>query len=287
MKNLWILLALSFSFMSSAKTTLRVDAPQLNDVEASKGILLKALIEDAVRSHSSYILSQDSKSEASLTSSLHKLDNNYLFIMALNTKDNSRSERVKLSSLDELDTAVSRLSDSVLEGKTLAETATQGEILNRDSRSRERVKSIRGFELGLGTGFPLTQPLGDKEAMWALGFGFAWDVDEAFLETRWDALSHFGDNNPGSYNTFTLGGNYFWHDTSRYGVFSGANFGFANSSNSKIQSKSGFHIGLDTGVLLFRHADVNLEFRARYMIMVSQIKGAYPQLFSMILGLHL
>jgi hypothetical protein len=277
---------LLLSFSALAKTSLRVDEPKLNDVDAAKGSLVKALTEDAARANSGYTVSSDAKAEAVLSPQLHKLDSNYLLIIVFNNKGSSRSERVKLSGLDELDTAIARMTDALLNGKSFSDTASKGEILTRDTKARERVKSVRGFEIAIGTGVPFTKPLGKKEAMWAFGLGFAWDVDEAFMELRYDVLDHFGEED-GTYNTFTLGANYLWQDDGRYSLFSGGNFGFANSSNSKIGSKSGFHFGIDTGALLFRHTDVNLEIRLRYMIMLGEIKGAMPQLGSVVLGLHL
>jgi hypothetical protein len=214
------------------------------------------------------------------------LENSYILIIALSDKNISRSDKLKISNLDELDTASSRLTNAVLDNKSLSETLAQGDVLSNDERRRERVKSVRGFEVAVGTATPLSNALGAKEVMWAFGMGQAYDVGEAFIEVRWDILSHFGDFS-GTYNAFTLGGNYIWKDDGRTAFFSGGHFGFGHSKEDVYGSGSGFHFGLDTGVLFFRQADVNLELRLRYMVMAKSLKDSYPQLGSLVLGIHL
>jgi hypothetical protein len=293
MKKISILtLSLLLSAFSYAKTPLSIGEIVLVDVPgANRSPLIKSLVEDSVRNSSGFELSSDSKN--TLRTDLIRLENSYLIIMVLNENAKTRSRKLKIQNLDEIDTGIQRCAQALLENQELPETAKRGSVLKYDDDQNRRIKSRRGFEVSVGSAFGLSSPLtrqsggrNSHEPMWALGFGFAWDLPKAFMETRWDILSHFGGDS-GNYNAFTLGGNYIWKEIDRTAFFSGAHFGFGNSSNRSFSSGSGFHFGADTGVLFFREADVNLELRLRYMVLARQIRGELPQSLGLSLGIHL
>lgn len=242
-------------------------------------------------------LKQFSKKPGTLVIEISKIEDLVFMAVDLQREDKSTDSRlVKLESLKELDIALKRAITSLLESTALKNTAERGAVLSAETSAPTRVKSLRGGQISTGVFAPLTDSFGTYRPFYNLGASWGWDLDLAVLEFRSDFLI----GGPGSKSfgfLSTLGGSYNWYNNKSMSVFSGLGVGFGSlrtqveriegSYNYKETERTyGFATSIDTGVVFFRHADVNLDVRARLNFMPYTLNGSFPLLGGLVLGIR-
>ena len=124
--------------------------------------------------------------------------------------------------------------------------------------------------------------------MWGFHGAVVWDVRDVLVDLRADF--QFGDNNVDTFAfTATIGGRYVWYDARRFGIYSGLEVGFgyvrADAPGTDLE-RSAFLVGGNTGVLLLRHSDINLDLRVRLVMLTESLEGTLPVLLGVSLGLR-
>ena len=157
--------------------------------------------------------------------------------------------------------------------------------LQSGAAATERQESFKAIEINLGAAFPASKAFAKKDTHYALGVGYSWDVDTAFIEARLDFINRFSKPAQ-SYTAFTLGGNFFFLDEEMYSFFAGANFGLGIVKIKGIDAKGGFHVGADLGAVFLKQADVNLDTRLRLIYNTSEINNTHPVIVAFLVGLR-
>lgn len=229
----------------------------------------------------------ESGGDMTINASVSQLKDNYI-VMLTGTRSNGekQSEKTKIASFDEVDVAIKRLVAAMIEGVHVQQTAERGAVFSGEQREMTRVKSIAGWEFFLGAGWPITDALKSHETMWALGIGYGWDVYDWLVDIRADFQAGFGEVRTNTMS-FTIGTSYVWLNQRKFGLFSGAEMGFAHvRSDDYDDSKSGFTLVADTGILFLRHSNINLDLRMRAMFLTDNFNGEVPIIGGLLIGLH-
>jgi hypothetical protein len=290
---------LSLTLLSAAAfadNTVFVDTVALTGEEPRRGETVYKLVVTEIENLKGYtILNADrAKADFVVSPSLTRLESASVLNIKLSGQQN-RAQSVRIERFDEVDTAVARLVRAVFENKSIADTAAQGEILDRDQKNFSQVKSIKGWTFNVG---PAIAPNAFSESAnwWAFGLGYAWDVRDAFVELNANFMGRFGAN-LSSYSNFVLTYNHILSDSGRSAFYAGGEFGFGSSTTETdsgsglssllgVSAATGFNLGASAGVLLMRHADINLDFRFRVAFLTSKLLGETPVVSSLTAGLH-
>lgn len=291
MKKIFLFLSLiSFFIYAPSAYTASSQAFSLgkvdgHGVESGQIDTLKALIKSEIVSHenTSYV---EGKNSTVIDATITKLDKQILVV--LNSRVGLKilqSERTKIDSWDEIDVVVKRLVTALIENKPLEETAERGVVLGTEQQSATRVKSISGWTFALGGGFPMTNSLGSYKPMFAFGGGYGWDVDHFLVELRADFQVGYNDADM-NVSSFSLGGHYIWLDQRKIAAYSGIDLGFASAEDNVGTSKNGFALGGNTGILLLRNADINLDLRFRLMTITDKLNNSVPVIGSTLIGIR-
>jgi hypothetical protein len=271
--------------------SVEVEDVQVVGTSSERGEVVRSLIVGEIEGTPGYTV--EKKGATRLKPSLTRLESAYVLRLSAEGEI-TRSRSVRLADFDEIDTAAKRVVRAVLTGVEIADDAKQGETLAYDNKRISRMSALRGWQLGFGAATPFSSPGSNPGVLWAFGLGYAWDVREAFIELRWDLMSHFGGSGSSNalpemdaYNSLAIGAQYVWWDTGRIGAFSGVEFGFGSyASVSALEAASGFHFAGDVGLLFLRQADVNLETRFRLSMLAKSVNGSVPVVGSLLLGVH-
>lgn len=201
------------------------------------------------------------------------------------------SRETNLNSLDEIDLALSRSLEALIENKALKETAERGKAVGGELKNTTKVRSVQGFQVSLGTAAPMTKAFRSYQPLGSIALSYAWDLDPWIIEARGDWAFGFGDEG-GHLLSTSIGGHYTWLSERQYAVFSGLDLGFGTASLKDPNSpydRTGYAasmVGLNTGILLLRHADVNFEIRARVQSLTRKVNDSVPLLGGISLGIR-
>ncbi len=287
---------LASPIVAAADTLVFVDPVALTGEEERRGETVRKLVVTEIESLKGYTIETESRTKAALivTPSLTRLESASVLNLKMSGQQ-SRAQSVRIQNFDEVDTAVARLVRAVFENKSIAETAAQGEILDRDQKNFSQVKSIKGWTFNVG---PAIAPNGFNEASnwWTFGLGYAWDVRDAFVELNANFMGRFGAN-LSSYSNLVLAYNHILSDSGRSAFYAGGDFGFGSATTERTSGSglssllgvtvaSGFNLGASAGILMMRHADINLDFRFRIAFLSSKLLGETPVVSSLTAGLH-
>lgn len=221
------------------------------------------------------------KENANLVLQLRILKIGQSYIVALEKlKDNevSYSSSLKASTLDEMDTVVSRLTQSVLQEAPVDSNARVNNLTQTESRKNEvRKETERYWYFGLG-GFGLRN-LEANKVNYNLSIGYVWDMHwYASAKLFWDGTFSTGSNKA-SFNDFGIGGYYFFRDTDITPLAT-VDFGFGSSTKSAsvtpTEDTDGFVLGLGTGLRLFRLSKTNIELLLRYAVLLKENSQGMP-----------
>lgn len=159
-------------------------------------------------------------------------------------------------------------------------------LIGFSAYGQERQESLKSIEISFGANFPTSRAFEKKDAHYSLGLGYAWDVDVAFIEVRADHTDRFSGDPSQRYTSFTGGGNYIFIDQDLWALFGGLNVGLGITKLDGLDTKGGFHLGTDIGLLFLRNADVNLDFRIRLAYNTAEFRDSHPVLVGLIGGIH-
>ena len=149
----------------------------------------------------------------------------------------------------------------------------------------DRRETFKSLEINVGTAIPASNSFAKKDPHYALGVGYSWDLETAFIEARFDFINRFSKPSQ-NYTAFTLGGNYVFLEGEVFSAYAGANFGLGFVKVSGVDGKGGFHIGGDMGALFLKDADVNLDLRMRMFYNTAQLLNSHPFMFAFLVGLR-
>lgn len=277
-----LVLACLFATPSFAKMRVSLGDVSGNGVSQREIDTVEQLMQSEIMAHDDAQL-VPARSDMRLSANITRLRRSYILTMYAQYKDDEDSENTKLRDFDEIDVAVKRLVAAMIEKVDLDKTAERGEVLEEEQREPTRVKSIQGWEVAVGGAYPWTGAIDDQKGMFAFGIGYFFDVDPFFLELRTDFQLGY-DESDMNFTTFTIGGHYFLVNGRRTSLYSGVELGFGAVSDSDADSTSGFVAGFDVGVMLLRHADINIDVRLRNTILARELNGKMPFTSALMIG---
>ncbi len=290
--GLAIACVLGLAGTASAQTTARllyVDGAEVRDAEID---VTRTLVESDLIAHPDVRLLSDrdpEQAQMDVTGQLTKLGESYLLILTARFEDGQqRSRRQKIVNFDEIDVASQRLVAALVENVEVFDTVERGAVLEQEQKPEELVASDLGFEVGFGTAWPLSDSLGDHGTMYGFHGAIVGDIRDFLVDLRADF--HFGNDEVDTFAfTTTIGGRYVWYDARRFGLYSGMEVGYGyvwSEEPGHNPDKSAFLVGLQSGVLLLRHADINLDLRGRILMLTEELDGDLPVLFTLGIGLR-
>lgn len=253
-----------------------IDKHQLKTVES---LAISAIIEHPDATHVT------KRGKRKLAIIVTRLENSYIIIMSSDLKGvPTASQQLKVESFDEIDIAIKRLVAAFIENKNVEDTVERNLVVAKEQKEPTRVKALKGFHVDLGMAVPITNSLLSHKIMYAFGLGYKFDISPFLLELRTDLLLGY---NEASMNgmSLTIGGHYVWYDQRKYALFSGLEVGFGRVNDTLISGKSGFAVAANTGVILLRHATVNLDVRLRMLMIADKFNNSVPFMGSLLVGI--
>ncbi len=273
-----LLLGLFTSALASA-STLKIEPFQAIGFDKERSQVAQELVKGEIEAQSDYkIVEAKDPADITLKGMITKLENVLLLKVSFQGAI-QRSRQVRLSSFDEMDTAAKRVVHALLKDIKLEDTATEGFALNQDEKSRSRVKSIKGWQLGIGVANSNNTRAAGENSLWAFNLGYAWDLKDVFLEIRYDIANSF-ESAGDSTGSFTLGAQYLFKNFQTTSLFAGGEFGFGGITDSS------FVFAGDVGAIFLRHADINLETRFRLAAFARKQEGKQSMVGTALVGLH-
>lgn len=286
------LVALCFASPALAQTTARflyVDGADVSDAEID---VTRSLLESDLIAHPDVRLLSDTdeaNADMAIDAQLTRLGESYLLILTARYADGEqRSRRQKIADFDEIDVASRRLVAALIEDVEIFETVERGSVLETEQEPEAVVASDLGIEVGFGAGWPLSDSLGDHGTMYGFHGAVVADIRDFLVDLRTDFL--FGNDSVDTFAfTSTVGGRYVWHSARRFGLYSGLDVGYGyvwSDEPGDNPDRGAFLFGLNSGILLLRHSDVNLDLRARVQMLTEDLEGDLPVLFGLSLGVR-
>ena len=246
-------------------------------------IVNQRLVDADVQIHTQQLV--DNTADIAVDATLTRLDASYIVILTAHLPDReTRSRKYKISSFDEIDVAIKRLVGALIEDIPVEMTAERGAVFEREQEPITRVKSDSGWEVAVGAAWPLSNALGTRKTHYAFTVGYAWDVMRVLIELKTDFQVAFDEIDTGAI-TGTLGLSYIWLDFRRVSFYSGADVGFGYVYGD-VGSQSGFVVAGDTGILLLRHSDINVDLRFRITALTEKLNGTVPVSGALTVGLR-
>lgn len=276
----------------AAPPTARLVSIDGVEVRTTEVDVLRTLLESDLIAHPGVILLSDddpADAEMEITASLTRLNENYLVVLTARFEDGEqRSRRHKILTFDEVDVASQRLVASLVEDVEVFDTAERGVILEEEQEPESVVKSTRTFELGLGSAWPISNALDDHGTMYGFHGAINFEVRDFMVDLRSDF--QFGNDDVDTFAfTTTLGGRYMWYDGRRFGLYSGFEVGYGYvvvEEPGHNPDRGGFLVGGNTGILMLRHSDINLDLKLRVVSLVERLQGELPVLLGLGIGLR-
>jgi len=290
MKKIIILIVLTAlitlpQLAQAKKMSISLGSVTGNNTSQSDLDIYKSLIKNAIANHKKGIFVEEG-GKYEMSGEINRLKQMYIVILSLNKDEKTiRSQSTKIYSFDEIDVAAKRLVAALIEDKDLIDTAERGVVLEKEQEEITRLKSIGGWEFGMGIGIPFTKALKSQKSMFAFGGGYMWDVGRFLIELRSDLL--FGYNQATmNAMSFTVGGHYIPFTTRTMAVYTGLDAGFAHANDSLTNGKSGFGIAGNAGILFLRQYDINLDVRLRTMVITTKLNGKIPVIGTLLVGIR-
>lgn len=285
------LLAIASSAQAKPTTArlLYIDGTEVSDGQID---VVRSLVESDLIAHPDVRLLSDRDSEReemTITGQLTRLDESYLLILTAELAGGEqRSRRQKVASFDEIDVASERLVAALVENVEVYDTVERGAVFEEEQEPESVVESDVGFEVGFGSAWPISNSLGEHGTMYGFHGALIFDVRDVLVDLRSDF--QFGDDDADTFAfTSTLGARYVWFDARRVGVYSGLDAGYGYvwaRQPGKNPDRGAFLIGANSGLLLLRHSDINLDLRARIQFLTESLRGDLPVLFGLSIGVR-
>lgn len=249
----------------------------------------KVLIANAVVQEGDTIVNDQTIADYVLTPNLMKLGSSY--IATLSKSKNASvisSQKMKMATVDELDTISTRLTRSVLSNQTLAASQTVDSVTKEEEKGTSVVmKAKKQFYLGFGPGRVLN--LGTSETGVAYTAGYLFGLDHQFsLRVGIEGVTVRRSN--ADLIELNLGGQYYLTKNvqSPY-VVGGITYGLAEHHIPEDQCTSifsaticngdrehGFGAKLGAGMHFFRSTSVNFAVEASYSASLFKINDKNP-----------
>jgi hypothetical protein len=272
--------------------TARLIAVEGTEVGTSEIDIVRSLVENDLIGHPGVRLLAENDpafAQMQITATLTRLGHSYILILSARLENGEqRSRKHKVASFDEIDVATERLVAALIEDVDLYATVERGSVLEAEQEPETVVESTLGYELGFGSSWMVTNSLHDHETMWGFHAALVWDVRDVLVDLRTDF--QFGEMVDTFVYTTTIGGRYVWHEARRFALYSGVEVGFGYVVARKPSPNfdaNGFVVGGNTGILLLRHSDINLDLRARIVLLTESPKNrSLPVLMGVGLGLR-
>lgn len=269
---------------SSFAATYYVDEVTGSNVEDHQLDTLENLLRSELLAHPQARLGLEGEGWP-LRANLVRLQRSYLLTLDLVDEKEGRSRKAKLKTYDEVDVAVERLVAAIVEDVSVERTASRGRVLKSERDEPARFHSIGGYSFALGPAVSFTDAMDSEKMMYALAFAYIWDVSNFLLELRTDINVGYNEATLGAYN-FAVGGHFVWLNQRQWAVYSGIDLGIAHLEDGGFDGTTGFSFAGNTGIVLLRHADINVDIRTRVMVVANKFNGDVPVIGSLLVGLR-
>ncbi|MFT5441185.1 MAG: hypothetical protein ACI8W3_000225 [Myxococcota bacterium] len=285
------LLLIAASTSAAAPGTARLTRVEGREVASAEVDIVRTLLISDLIEHPGVRLLDDDDPEAEdmeIEASITRLGENYILILSarLGTGE-QRSRKHKVADFDEVDVATMRLVAALIENIDVFSSAERGAVFEDEQEPEAVVESRLRGELGFGIGWPISDSLNDHGTMYGINGAVVWDIRDVFIDLRTDF--YFGNDDVDTFAfTTTIGARYVWFDSRRFGIYSGVEVGYGYvlaDPPGHNPDRGAFAVGANTGILLLRHADINLDLRSRIVILTEPLQGDLPVLFGVSLGI--
>ncbi|MCK5071797.1 MAG: hypothetical protein KAQ98_00110 [Bacteriovoracaceae bacterium] len=270
MKKLIVFLLIGIS-SSVFPADIFVTTPKVIGADDSLKEAVRELIVAELEEKGHSIIGNPKKSNFSISSSIIKLENDYIIKMTKKETGKTTSKRMKSKTLDDIDITISRLVDTVLNNKSVKSTQQVEKITKHEQDEKRRKLKVDGqWVFGIGPSF-LSNTI--ETQAYNLTFGYIWGIDTIFdLLVRWDISNAKGSSSAG-FNMLTINGNYFFNKNI-HAPFVEAGFGYARAENDASNKKvNGWILNIGGGMKFFRASTVNFGVEARYSLHLENVEG--------------
>lgn len=227
------------------------------------------------------------RTNGAVSAVVSQLDSVYVLAVTRTPTDGASTQReeLRLSSLDELDTASQRLAQSLASGRGVEDTVARGAVTDRERQSPSTVGVSGGYDFSLGFGLPVSNALRTHKGMFAIGTGYSWEINRFLIDARGDFMS--GYNQLGmSATTVTVGGGYNVINGRTVAFLAELEAGFGHVRDKLTSGKSAFVFATDLIARAPRYAKINLDARVRTTFFVDKLNGSVPIITSFLIGVH-
>jgi len=250
------------------------------------------LIKSAVQEQDQQITELSGTADYSLKPRLLKLGESFILkIRKYKGKKAIYSGKLKASSLEDMDTVVTRLVRAAINEESAKKNARVDDVTkNEVEKTNRRKKALKQWYFGFGPG--KSSNLNTSESALSFTFGYNWGIDEKFdLNLSYEFFVH-KDSDTARFSSFDIGINYFLTANDSSIFFTGlVGYGSAqahdpNGTIFTSDDASDFVLGGGAGFKFFRTSNVNVGLLASFKWMASSTSKGNPTIYSLRLGIY-
>ncbi len=294
MKTTLSILSLLLCFNASADT-FYVTPVKGDAILDSDKTAVQELIRSSIPKGKHSAVDNSKQADWVLNGNLLKLGDSY--ILTLEKKSNkgkpSFSEKMKSTTMSNMDTVAQRLTTAVIDERTLEQTADVTNITeNEKTQHTNRIEVTRQWILGIGPSW--TSNLNSEgTGGFTLLIGYEWGLDPDFSID----LSYIGSAGRGgdesNFSDFSLGGTYYFSRT-KFSPFVTARMGYGSSDIndgcsifcSSVNESSGWSGSVAAGYKFFRTSSVNVSSYLRYSYIFDKGQLGNASMTSWMIAVH-
>jgi hypothetical protein len=287
-----------FFSLSSSADTFYVEEISGTEISSQDKSSVRELIRLSVPQTGDHkTVNQALQADWILSSKLLKLGDAY--ILNIEKKSGKKSgpsftEKMKSSSMDNMDVTAQRLTTAVINGQKVAATADVTNITDEEKKQNtNRYEATRQWILGLGPSW--TSNLNSAGAGgFTLLIGFEWGLDPDYSVD----ISYIGHGGRGeddsNFGDFSIGGTYYF-SRSRNSPFMTARIGFGSADindgcdflcTTETDDPSGWTGSVAAGMKFFRTSSVNVSTYLRYSQIFDRTEYGNASMTSFMVAVH-
>lgn len=292
-----ILLSVFFISSTALADNFYVEEIKSSDISSQDKTSVRELIRLSVPEAGSHkSVSQMSQADWILTPQLLKIGDAYILNLEKKSTKGASSftEKMKSSTMDNMDVTAQRLTTAVINEQKIQQTADVTNITDEEKKQNiNRIEATRQWIIGIGPSWTSGLQSGGAGGFTLL-IGYEWGLDPDFSVD----LSYIGHGGRGDdesrFTDFSVGGTYYLSRT-KYSPFFSARIGYGSADvndgctlfcANATEDPSGWTGSVSAGIKFFRTSAVNVSTYVRYSYMFDDGPYGNPDMTTFMVAVH-
>lgn len=267
----------------SFSKTFFIETPNVVGGDQELKRTMHELISQYIEEKNHEISNSPNQSEI-LIPSILKIGTKYIIVIKRKSKGKIISKKIKVKSLDNLDTAISRALRALIKKSSIRDSRKVNEITDQEIENRnKKIKATDHVSIGIGPTFSSSL---DAKNSFGLLIGKTWELDSYFnLHLRGEISESKGNNQAGMMSA-TIGGSYIFTDDI-HAPYALTELGYGMAENKLGADSTGWAVGVGGGMSFFRASTINFSLETKVQTILEKIGNKTPSQFSLKIIVHL